>query len=350
MFFINTQNFTQGYIPSPDNILDYNLCSAIPLDTTTLESKFSWIDYDKITYNQGKLSICVGCASAGIKNIQESIEGDFPNGGLSPLYLYILCKQIDGIPYQLGTYPRTALHILNTKGALPEIDFPMNLLSENDQLNYPKVTDDMVNKALQYKITGYARVTNLSNINEIKKAIKVSPLLCGLIVTDDFIYAKDGFVYKPSGNFAGGHATIIYGWSDDLTHTYSNGVTEKGFLIGKNSWGNWGDNGKFYIPYNIVNWKSQEGMNFISEMWSSTDMINKKKFWRCQVGGFSVKQNCYNLVEKLKKQGLPTYIPPLKEDDLYRVQVNCFSIEANCRRYLEYIKGLGFTDAFLVYN
>ena len=136
-----------------------------------------------------------------------------------------------------------------------------------------------------------------------------------------------------------------------MTYTYKNGVTKKGFLTGTNSWTDkYGDKGRFHIPYDLINWKSQEGMTFISEMWSSTDLIIKKKFWRCQVGGFSVKSNAYNLVEKLKKQGLNTYIPPLKEDGLYRVQVNCFIDQSRARKYLEYVIGLGYKDSFVVYN
>jgi len=350
VFFINTQNLIQGYIPSPDDILDYSLCSAIPYDTT-IESNFDWLKYDNIEINQGKLNVCVGGTSAGTKNIQQTVEGDCPKNGLSSLFVYILCKQIDGIPGILGTYIRTALSVLNNKGIIPEDDLPINLLKAESHFDYPMITNEMLNNALKYRNTGYARLFNLGNINEIKLAIKSSPLMCGLIVTDDFMYAKGGFIGKPNGLFSGGHAVKIVGFNDNLTHTYPNGVTEKGFLIGVNTWGkNWGDNGKFYIPYSIVNWKTEEGMPFVSEMWSSTDLITKKKFWRVQIGAYKNKSNIHNLVEQLKKKGLSTYIPPLKDDLIYRCQLNCFNSELNARKYLEYIKGLGYKDNFLVYN
>ena len=41
--------------------------------------------------------------SAGLKNVQEHVQKDYVEGGFSPLFVYTLCKQQDGIPYQEGT-------------------------------------------------------------------------------------------------------------------------------------------------------------------------------------------------------------------------------------------------------
>ena len=350
MFSINTQNFTQGYIPSPDDVRDFNISCCIPLDLNIAsDSKFSWIDYDRKIGDQKNFGSCVAWAASSIKHIHEKFEGDLPNpNGFSPLYAYTLAKKYDSIPFQEGTYPRTMLSILLNYGILPEDDLPYDLLQS--PFGFPNITNEMIEKARQYRITGYARITDLS-INNIKKALRLSPILTGLIVTDSFIDCENGYISAPSGSFHGGHGVSFVKYDDDMTYTYKNGVTKKGFVTGTNSWNvKYGDKGRFHIPYDLINWKSQEGMSFISEMWSSTDLITKKKFWRIQIGAYRNKSNIHNLVEQLKKKGLSTYIPPLKEDLIYRCQLNCFIDQSRARKYLEYIKGLGYKDAFLVYN
>ena len=132
MFFINTQNikqnFTQGYIPSTEDIRDNDILAVSPMDTT-LESKFSWIDYDRKIGDQKNFGSCVGWAASSIKHIHEKFECDLPNtNGFSPLYAYTLAKKYDGIPFQEGTYPRTMLSILLNYGILPEDDLPYDLL------------------------------------------------------------------------------------------------------------------------------------------------------------------------------------------------------------------------------
>ena len=237
------------------------------------------------------------------------------------------------------------LSILLNYGILPEDDLPYDLLQS--PFGFPNITNEMIEKAKQYRITGYARITDLS-INNIKKALRLSPILTGLIVTDSFIDCENGYISAPSGSFHGGHGVSIVKY-DDMTYTYKNGVTKKGFVTGTNSWNvKYGDKGRFHIPYDLINWKTEEGMNFISEMWSSTDLITKKNYWRVQIGSYSIKSNAYNFVEQLKKKGLSTYI--VEKDGYFKIQLNCFAQESNGRKYLEYIKGLGYKDSFLVYN
>jgi len=346
---IITINFTQGYIPSPDNILDHNILSAIPLDSPSSESKISWIEYDRKIGDQKQFGSCVAWASSSIKHIHEKHEGNLPNtNGFSPLYAYTLAKKYDGIPFQEGTFPRTMLSVLLNYGMLPEDDLPYNLLQS--PFGFPNITNEMIEKAKQYRITGYARLTDLS-IENIKKALKLSPLLVGLMVTDSFMYCENGYVSEMNGLFHGGHGVSFVKFDDNMTYTYKNGITRKGFITGTNSWTEkFGDKGRFHIPYDLINYKTKDGVSFINEIWSSTDLIMKKKFWRCQIGAYKNKSNLYNLVEKLKKQGLNVYIPPLKNDEIYRCQLNCFNSELLARKYLEYVKSLGFKDAFVVFN
>lgn len=79
---------------------------------------------------------------------------------------------------------------------------------------------------------------------------------------------------------------------------------------------------------------------------SQIKVVEDKKFYRVQVGAFSVKSNAVNLENKLKQLGFETYIK--QADSLYKVQIGAFSNKDNAEVVLGKIKKYGFY-AFITY-
>jgi len=335
-------NFIEGFIPSPKDTRDFITTAVIPCDLG-LESRFSWQDKDPVCINQGNFGTCTGCATAGIKDVHEFVEGDYVDGGFSPLFIYSICKTLDGMPNQVGSTPRTAMQVLLGYGVLPEKDMPYSTLTDIN--NLPKINLDMINKASKYKIKSYARVPD-GDLISLKQALKVSPVLLGVYVYDSFIKCEyGGFIPSVSGYLRGGHAIKCIGWDDELTHTYADGKTKKGFLILKNSWGTtWGNKGLCYVAYEDYFWKSDLGMPFVVEAWSCVDLVTTivPKYYKVQVGAYAIKDNANNMVQKLKAKGFSTYLPPVSPDGLYRVQVGAFIYKTGAVTLLSRLKEAGF--------
>ncbi len=350
---INNNNieFKTGLIPSPIDNRDYLAKAIIPAEIE-LEDKFCWSV--PTIRDQGKHGLCVGFAGAGTKNIQEINDNNYVDGGFSPLFLYTLCKQIDGIPNEEGTYVRSALKSLKNVGIIPENDIPYSLLIDVKKL--PEITEDQKIKASDYKISTYAQVDK-TNINEIKKAIKISPAMAGVLVCSNFINSEQGFIDSPAGTIMGGHAIYFAGWDDNLTYTFANGKTKKGFFIFANSWSEkWGDKGFGYIAYEDMNWQSDMGMPFIYEIWSCLDVITnpkpdnpkeedkkeEQKYWKVQLYAFAEKSNAQKAVEKLKSQGFPTYLPPRNENGHFTIQIGAFKNKENGDKLADTLKRYGY--------
>lgn len=255
-------NVKFGAIQSPPDHRDY-LYRAI-FKAESLPRKFSRRAQTGKARDQGKYGACVGFASAGVKDCHEGVV-------TSPLYVYKKCKEQDGIPNQEGTYPRTAMAVLKSNGICPESDFPYSMMGWPTM---PKIPAKAEASAPEYKIGAYARV---STLDEVKQSVyRDGPVLCGLLVCDSFIAAKNGFIPIPGeGGVAdfirGGHAMAVVGFNDDLTHG-----KHKGYLEVKNSWGTeWGDEGYCWIPYDFFNYQQNGdiGMNYWFESWTSVDII-----------------------------------------------------------------------------
>lgn len=346
-------DFTQyklSAIKSPIDNRDYVSTAVIPIDSI-LPPKLSHKASTDIVLDQGPYGICVGCSGAGLKNKQEQKSGTLPIGGFSPVYLYTLCKQIDGIPNIWGTYPRTSLQVLIKDGILPYDDMPISVI---DGLGgkLPEITPAQIAKATPYKIASYAQVP-LSNLLAVKQALVNGPVKFALGVANQFFNPEQGrFIAPPSGTLYGGHDVLLVGYDDDMMYTYADGRTEKGFLELQNSWGkHWGNGGYAYVPYSALDWKwpVSNGIEFIWEMWSAVDFDQspvKPKYWRIQTGAFSVKTNAQNYQAQLKLKGLATYLVYI--DGLWKVQLGAFLLETNCRNEAARVKALGISN-FVTY-
>lgn len=207
--------------------------------------------------DQGDEGTCVAFASVvGVKEYQDNKEYRKPIG-LSPRYIYSLCKANDGIPAEEGTYPRVAMKMLLKHGVAPESYWPYKA----HQQDLPKPGADKA--ARRFIITGYAR---LGTVQEMKRSLLVNgPFLAGVEVYSSWFKSavtKSGVIPMPSGKdqLSGGHAICVMGYSD----------LNKVFKF-KNSWGDgWGDDGYGYIKYDYI-------ARFCSDAWSSTDLIEDPK-------------------------------------------------------------------------
>lgn len=200
--------------------------------------------------NQGEEGTCVAFASVvGVKEYHEKRElGRLIE--LSPRYLYQLCKQLDGIPNQEGTYPRIAMKALAENGVCPEECWPYKPY----QTDSPCVEAD--EKALPFRNLTYARI---SGIDEMERSLSINgPFMAGVEVFSGWFEVGRGRIPLPDPDETslGGHAVCIMGYS-----------RVGSYFKFKNSWGtDWGESGYGYLSYEYMN-------RHCLDAWSATDMV-----------------------------------------------------------------------------
>ncbi|MDP8215207.1 MAG: C1 family peptidase [Candidatus Euphemobacter frigidus] len=200
--------------------------------------------------NQGEEGTCVAFASVvGIKEYQEQAERRRLIE-LSPRYLYHLCKRMDGVPGQEGTFPRIAMKALAQNGVCPEECWPY----QPYQTDHSCPTAD--EEALPFKIRTYAR---LNEIVEMERSLSINgPFLAGVNVFSDWFEDHGGKIPLPPKDESslGGHAICIMGYS-----------RSGNYFKFKNSWGTgWGDHGFGYLSYEYMD-------RHCLDAWSATDLI-----------------------------------------------------------------------------
>ena len=331
-----------GCVQSPPDERDFITTAVVPQDTK-LSVKVSYRPDAKYVRALGMLGTCVGFGGMATKNIHEHRDDNLPDEGLSPLFLYSRCKQLDGIPNIEGTYVRVAMKVLHQDGIVPEKDMPYTEVLLNKR--WPKITGETLLLAMPYKIDSYAQVPR-GNVDAARRALaEQGPLMASVMVTMSLITPDGGKYIAPmEGTQYGLHCIAIIGYDDEMTAMVK-GKQYTGFFEVQNSYGtSWADGGFAYMPYDVF-----ADTSFIYEVWSSVDYINKQdkpKYHRVQLGAFRVKSNAENYAVKLKAAGYPIYIVTI--GDLYKVQTGAFSIKANADRLRDELKSKGF-DAFITY-
>lgn len=208
---------------------------------------------------QGKFGTCVAFSSIHIRNLHETMQGDLPQGGLSPLYLYVRCKDKDGIPDKEGTYPRVAMGVMKNEGICPESMMPYSMLTDINVL--PEINPNAVTEAGKFKIRTYAKV---ESVEEIKQALaEQGPVMLAAIITASFYQVdENGYIPAPNGPILGGHAITVCGYDEK----------RQAFRIA-NSWEGWGQDGFAWLPYELFEYKTEDGFyHFIVEAWTLVDL------------------------------------------------------------------------------
>jgi len=231
------KKYFTGLLPDPTDDRDFMMASYLPPepDLDPLPPTYE-IPYLSPVRDQGSKGACVAFGSVcGMKESQESWSANMIDQGislspnLSPLFIYQLCKLIDGIPDQEGTFIRVAMKILQSTGVCFE------KCCKYATSGHVTPCPDWKKQADHYKIKTYAKVE--ADFEAVKRAIfQFGGVTAGFYTNLSWSRTQSGIInYLGKGKRRGGHCVFLVSWDSK-------------YIKFKNSWGpNWGDNGYGYI-------------------------------------------------------------------------------------------------------
>ena len=212
--------------------------------------------------DQGYLGSCTGNAIAG--QIELIDRKNNKNLDVSRLFIYYQERVYENtVRWDAGAYIRDGLKAVNQVGA------PLETLWPYIESKFAvKPTTAAYTDAARRKVTGYAKCTNFTSV---KNALAAgNPVTVGFYVYESFEWAQNtntGVMPYPNTAreaFLGGHAVCLVGYDDNFRGT------GQGYFIARNSWGtSWGDNGYFYMPYQVI-----QNTSMSSDFWTISTVRN----------------------------------------------------------------------------
>lgn len=197
--------------------------------------------------DQGRLGSCTGNAIAGAIELLMKRNNKFTD--ISRLFIYYYERLLENtVNYDSGAYIRDGIKACYTYGAATENLWPYDISKFRNRPNI-----DAVNDAKKRKVKLYERVSDFNGvINAIDNGY---PVTIGFDVYSSFdspTVARTGIMPYPNlkkEKLLGGHAVLIVGYN-------KNNDT---FIV-RNSWGKyWGDNGYFYMPFQVIKNNTMSG-------------------------------------------------------------------------------------------
>jgi hypothetical protein len=225
--------FVGGCVPDPIDARDLPATMLLVKEVPLPESYI--VDSDTIIYDQNGYPRCVAHGASGVKTDEEFLERA-TRIKFDADWLYARCKEIDGIPFIEGTFPRAACKVLNQQGCkvlTTASTCPFRFLK-------PKPPEPTPADIAEYKIDAYYRIDPKSTTYFIKQII----LQFGSLLTASYWFsnwmAKFYTFPAPNDDYVGNHCYRTVGWNP------------VGFVI-VNSYGKilWGRNGVATMPYAI---------------------------------------------------------------------------------------------------
>jgi len=243
-----------GYIPKFDDKKDLrskwkSISRKIKNSIQTLPKEVD-ISFGDI-YNQGNYGSCIFNALSYSINARKHYinikNKDYPTVLPSRFYLYSNYRIMNNIPLTTdsgGDYTG-AFKAIDTYKYVKEQTWPY--IDRNFSNQIPKSIYDLAKK-INYPKVQRTLMDNLTSVDQIKYPLsKNKPVVYAQAIYSSFwnINSDNSIMPRPDTNnekLDGYHALTLCGYSD----------TKKLFKV-VNSWGNqYGDNGCFYIPYDLI--------------------------------------------------------------------------------------------------
>lgn len=236
-----------GAIKSPADYRDIPLGAA---GVVALPDTFKTDVSALPVWNQMKIGSCVAHAFAKAMQIWWfQKHGEVVN--FSPRFLFALAKSQDGLPGDVGTYPRLVASIAKNVGCCTEALLPNDsTLSFADYTNMGNITQAMRDEAAKYKIPGYVFA---HTAYEIRQAIyQYGSVALLMQIGQEWWTRPDGVSSWNKADIdplripavvVSGHEIVGYGWEsnfDDILNSWSQQWADNGtnkFDI--NKWGQW---------------------------------------------------------------------------------------------------------------
>lgn len=234
-----------GAVQSPVDHRDFTqervngLAGAAPATHATSNQGAPLINFP--IFYQGKTPACVAHSTAWayIYKYWLTNKQQYPTL-LSPRFLYALCKANDGVPNVEGTYPRTAVNMLQKYGISPDSDYTNDVTLPLSTYQSTSLITPTAYTAAK-PISGDTYISVALDVDSIKAAIDQygSVLMC-LSLDGQWWSAPNGTAswaaddvlpVRPPATIVSGHQVCIYGYDEK-------------YLYFANSFGTaWGVNG-----------------------------------------------------------------------------------------------------------
>jgi hypothetical protein len=236
-----------GAVKSPPDYRDIPLAAA---GVVALPDTFKTDVSPFPVWNQRKIGSCVAHAFAKAMQIWWFKKtGEVVN--FSARFLFALAKSQDGLPGDVGTYPRLVASIAKNVGCCTEALLPNDSsLSFADYIDITKITQEMKDEAAKYKIPGYVFA---HTAYEIRQAIYQYGAVALLMqIGKEWWTRPDGVSSWNDADIdplrvpalvASGHEIVGFGWEDtfdDILNSWSAAWAKNGtnkFDI--NAWAQW---------------------------------------------------------------------------------------------------------------
>jgi C1A family cysteine protease len=193
-------------------------------------------------YDQGQLGSCTANAIAGAIEYDQIKQG-LTEATPSRLQIYWNERYMEGglanTRQDTGAIIKDGVKSVNKQGACPE---SMWVYDINKFTKKPSAACYKV--ALTHKISSYQLVAR--NLDQMRACLVDSPIIIGFTVYASFESqqtADTGVMSmpQPGEQELGGHAVLVVGYRD----------SDQMWIV-RNSWGDWGDKGYFYMPYQYL--------------------------------------------------------------------------------------------------